>query len=193
LRAKLRIGPHTDVLLFAGKLVPFKRPLDLIAAASKCRSTGANIEVMIAGEGELRPHLAVAAEVAGVPLHFLGFCNQSEMPAAYAAADCLVVPSDARETWGLVANEALACGRPVIVSDAVGAGPDLVGDASTGRIFPVADVAALANAIGDVLFSRPTPEAIAAKSHAYSLEAAVEGIEAALDVVAKVRSGADLA
>jgi glycosyltransferase involved in cell wall biosynthesis len=96
------------VLLFAGKLVPFKRPLDLAAAAAVTRARGTNVEMMVVGDGELRSKLASAARAASVPLHLLGFYNQTEMPSAYAAADCLVLPSDGRETWGLVANEAAA-------------------------------------------------------------------------------------
>jgi glycosyltransferase involved in cell wall biosynthesis len=106
----------------------------------------------------------------------LGFCNQTMMPQAYAAADVLVLPSDGRETWGLVANEALACGLPIVLSDAVGSSPDLAGDGLAGRIFPVSDVGALAHAIGGLVNSPPSSEAIAAKSAAYSLERAAEGI-----------------
>ena len=113
------IAPETTVLLFAGKLVPFKRPVDLVIAAAKCRTRAVKAEVMVAGSGELEPNLQAAAASSGVRLHLLGFRNQTEMPAAYAAADCLVLPSDGRETWGLVANEALACGRPIVVSSVV--------------------------------------------------------------------------
>ena len=51
---------------------------------------------------------------------FAGFRNQSELPRYLAAADVLVLPSDAGETWGLVVNEAMACGLPAIVSRAAG-------------------------------------------------------------------------
>ena len=114
LRARLGLAPTTTALLFAGKLVAFKRPLDLIAAGALCRARGQDVQVIIAGEGEQRGALIEAAASAKVPLHMLGFCNQTEMPPAYAAADLLELPSDGRETWGLVANEALACGRPIL-------------------------------------------------------------------------------
>ncbi len=81
---------------------------------------------------------------------FLGFVNQSELPAVYAAADLLVLPSNAQETWGLVVNEAMACGTPAVVSDAVGCGPDLVDAGATGAIFPFGDIAGLAAAIDGV-------------------------------------------
>jgi glycosyltransferase involved in cell wall biosynthesis len=178
LRTAHGIGPDAKVLLFAGKLVPFKRPLDLSKAAAICRASGTNVEVMVAGDGPLKSELV--AENGAAPIHLLGFCNQTKMPAVYAASDVLVLPSDARETWGLVANEALACGRPIILSDAVGAGPDLADTEETGLTFPVANATALAEAIRKLLALPPSLEALAAKSRAYSPAAAAHGIEDAL-------------
>ena len=86
------------------------------------------------------------------------------MPACYAACDVLVLPSTGRETWGLVANEALACGRPIIVSDAVGCAPDLAADGVVGRTFPLGNYKAF-EAIAAVLDDPPPscghPKAIA--------------------------------
>jgi glycosyltransferase involved in cell wall biosynthesis len=176
LRARLGIQSDAKVALFAGKLVPFKRPLDVIAATARLRAEGRDLRLLFAGAGPLESEISAAAGTAGVPIHMLGFCNQTMMPQAYAAADVLVLPSDGRETWGLVANEALACGLPVVLSDRVGSAPDLAGNGSAGRVFSVGNVAAFAHAIGDLLDSPPSSEAIAAKSAAYSLQRAAEGI-----------------
>lgn len=176
LRGRLGVAPNSKVILFAGRLVPFKRPFDLVAACAKLRAWGQNIDMLVAGSGPLLPEMAAATRGAGVPCHVLGFCNQSEMPAVYAAADVLVLPSDGRETWGLVANEALACGRPIVVSHAVGAAPDLAADGSAGRVYPMGDVAALARALEDVLLDPPPREAIAARSERYTIARAIEGI-----------------
>jgi len=202
LRARLGFAADTKVILFVGKIVPFKRPLDLIAAALQLTQTMGNVAVLVAGSGELEREMASAAQRGGLQFHHLGFCNQTEMPAVYATADILVLPSDGNETWGLVANEALACGRPIIVSDAAGCAPDLAADGTVGRIFPVGDVAALAGAIRDVLVSPPAPEFIAARSRAYGAAAAADGIEEALagiahsglakiDLIARVESDAN--
>jgi glycosyltransferase involved in cell wall biosynthesis len=180
LRGELGIAPDAKLALFVGKLVPFKQPLDLIRAAGMLKSASGDITVIVAGAGPLEREIAAASREACVPLHPLGFRNQSEMPAVYAAADVLVLPSNGRETWGLAANEALACGRPVILSDAVGAAPDLAGDGTAGRIYPVGDVAALAFALREVLTSPIHADRIAAKSRAYGISAAAAGIEAAL-------------
>ncbi len=187
LRTQLGIPPELSITLFAGKLLPFKRPLDLIAAAELLRTEGCHLGVLVAGAGPLEREMSSAANAAGVALHQLGFCNQTAMPAAYAAADLLVLPSEGDETWGLVANEALACGRPVVLSDAVGASPDLVGDGTSGRLFPVGDTAALAAAIRAVLDCPPERERISAKSAAYSLDAAADGVIEAVSFVKRRR------
>jgi glycosyltransferase involved in cell wall biosynthesis len=180
IRNRFGIGGDVTLILFAGKLVAFKRPQDLIGAAALCRARGERIEILIAGDGELRPSLVIAAREANVPLHMLGFCNQTEMPAAYAAADCLVLPSDERETWGLVANEALACSRPIIVSDACGCGDDLARDGVVGRVFPLGNIEALATAIQSVRNTLPPESSIARVLSAHSLASAADGIHQAL-------------
>lgn len=180
LRAQLGVGESTKLVLFAGKFVEGKRPHDLIMAVASCRSEGLNVEVLMAGDGVLRASLGAAAKAADVPLHLLGFCNQTDMPAAYAAADCIILPS-AHETWGLVVNEAIACGRPAIISDACGCADDLVGNGAAVRSFPVGDVPRLAAAIMSLFSNPPRSEAIAALSDAYSLAAAAKGIITALD------------
>jgi glycosyltransferase involved in cell wall biosynthesis len=176
MRALLGIGSKAKVALFAGRLVPFKRPTDLITAAARLRADGRDLCILVAGAGPLEREMRAAAGAVGVPIHMLGFCNQTMMPKAYAAADVLVLPSDGQETWGLVANEALACGCPIVLSDAVGSAPDLALDGSSGRVFPVGNVAALADATAKVLDHPPSPVAIAAQSAAYSLESAADGI-----------------
>lgn len=184
-RGALGIAPETFVVLFAGKLVPFKRPFDVIAAAAICRAKGRAVEVMIAGSGELDSDMRVRADLSGVPLHMLGFCNQTEMPPAYAAADVLVLPSDGRETWGLVANEALACGRPVIVSDACGCALDLADDGKAGRVAPLGDTEAIAAMIGDLIDRPALAVDILARAESYSVARAVEGIVGAAENVVR--------
>ena len=92
----------------------------------------------------MEPELRRIVQREKLPVSFAGFLNQTEMPRAYAAADCLVLPSDYGETWGLVVNEAMACGLPAIVSDRVGCGPDLVMEGKTGFVFSFGDAESLA-------------------------------------------------
>lgn len=181
LRRQLGIAATTRVLLFAGKLISFKRPVDLLMAASIRLERGDKIEILVAGDGELREALRRHAALRGVPLHILGFCNQSIMPTVYAAADALVLPSDGNETWGLVANEALASGRPIIVSSECGCAPDLAVDGYAGRVFRGGDIVGLADAIDGLFTAPPSAAAIADKSRTYSPEAACDGIMEAME------------
>ncbi|HEV3063541.1 MAG TPA: glycosyltransferase [Vicinamibacterales bacterium] len=146
-RGQWDIAADAFVPLFVGKLVTSKRPLSLVRAAARL---GAGVTVVIAGTGALEPDLRKEASRLGVDVRFVGFLNQTELGKAYAVADCLTLPSDFPETWGLVVNEALACGLPAVVSDAVGCGPDLIRNGETGFTFPLDNVAALAERLGTV-------------------------------------------
>ena len=185
LRRQLGAEAATRICLFAGKLIEKKRPADFIDAVARLQQTGAPVLGIVVGSGPLEGALIERAKARGGRIGFLGFRNQSEIPACYAAADCLVLPSDGRETWGLVVNEAMACGVPTVVSDAVGCTEDLV-DATTGAVYRVGDVGGLAEGIGRVLarlsrdgdsFRRTVLDRIAA----YSCSAAVAGTRRALD------------
>jgi glycosyltransferase involved in cell wall biosynthesis len=144
LRRRWSIPEGATCFLFCGKLIPKKRPLDLLQAARRATAERAALHVLVVGNGELTAEARALVESHRLPVTFAGFLNQTEIVDAYVAADCLVLPSDAGETWGLVVNEAMACGLPAIVSDQVGCGPDLVDDGVTGAICPTGDVDALA-------------------------------------------------
>lgn len=176
LRAAHGISPETKVALFAGKLLPFKRPLDLVSAASILRREGVMLSVLVAGSGPLEAQMAELAASSGVPLVNLGFCNQSIMPSVFAAADLVVLPSSSDETWGLVINEALACGKPVVVSDACGCAADLAADGTAGATFRCGDFEDLTAVMRRVIAHPPPRDAIAIKAHSYSLEAAADGV-----------------
>jgi glycosyltransferase involved in cell wall biosynthesis len=152
-RAALGIASEAPLVLFASKLVRRKRAADLIHAFAALMSEFPATSLIIAGAGEEEPALrALAESVGGNQIRFVGFQNQSELPAMYAAADVFVLPSDA-EPWGLVINEVMAAGVPVIVSSEVGAAPDLVEGKGTGIVFPCGDVDALADALRELLAS----------------------------------------
>ena len=182
LRAAHGIGPDAKVALFAGKLVPLKRPGDIVAAAARLRPGGASPVVLVAGDGPMAGSLAEMASSAGVVLAPLGFCNQSRMPSAYAAADALVLSSE-QETWGLVVNEALACGTPVVVSDAVGCAPEMAAFFGSRAVYPLGDTDALADRLRSVLAGPPSAREIARASAELSLERAADGVCEAAEAV----------
>jgi glycosyltransferase involved in cell wall biosynthesis len=143
LRRDLGICDDDTVFLFTAKFIDRKRPLDLIAAATKSSAVSSS-HVILVGDGVLMD--ACRNEIAANKLtnvHLVGFKNQTELPAFYAAADVLVLPSE-YETWGLVVNEAMACGLPCIVSDTCGAAADMIVEGQTGFTYPKGDVARLA-------------------------------------------------
>ncbi len=179
-------------ILFVGKLVGRKHPLDVLQAAALLARQGMAVEVAFAGSGELEPALREAARAEGVAAVFHGFVNQSDMPAVYAASDVMVLPSDGLETWGLAVNEAMACGVPAVVSDAVGCGPDLVEPGVTGAIFPVGDIAAFAKALSTAISLNPftTRQQLAARMQIYSPLGAAKGImQAAAALAAQSSAG----
>ncbi len=144
LRRTFGIPKDDTVFLFIGKLVPKKRPDDLVKAflslPQKVREWSS---LLIVGDGVMRTSLEEIAR-GHANIRFAGFLNQSRIPEVYAVSDVLVLPSDAGETWGLVVNEAMASGLPAIVSDHVGCAPDLVIEGKTGFIYPLGDVKKLA-------------------------------------------------
>jgi len=137
--------PDVPVILFLSKLMSRKRPMDLVEAYARLRrESDPSAALAFVGEGSERRRLEGFVERHGVPdVHFLGFRNQSELPKVYGASDIFVLPSE-DEPWGLVVNEAMCAGLPVIVTDEVGAAPDLVHEGENGYRFPVGDIDQLA-------------------------------------------------
>ena len=136
-RTELGIKDNQVVLLFAGKFEDKKRPLALMRAVKD--HDDSNVMLVMVGDGELGDQVRQIAQSAPDRFRVLPFQNQSRMPLVYRLGDLFVLPSVYNETWGLAVNEAIACGRPVLVSDMVGCAPDLVKPGRTGEIFHADD------------------------------------------------------
>jgi len=151
-REKIRAGwgirPDATVVLYSGKFIPKKRVMDLAKAfrLASDKQPG-KFHLLLAGDGPQRVQLE--RELAGLPVTFAGFLNQTEIPRAYAVADVMVMASDWGETWGLSANEALASGVPVILSDQCGCAEDISSATDHAKVFPMGDVERLGALIGD--------------------------------------------
>ena len=153
LHAKLGLEAGRSIILFVAKLIPRKRPGDLLEAYSRLSGDPAfgRPYLLFVGDGELGPSLERRAAAQGLnSVRFLGFKNQFELPWLYGLADVFVLPSE-REPWGLVVNEAMNAGRAVIVSDQVGCGPDPVRNGENGFVFAARDTAAFAEALRPAL------------------------------------------
>lgn len=188
LRGRLGISPDATLVLFAGKLVPWKQPRLLLDAFLELAP--ANTVLLYVGDGPEKSALqaqAAAFDAAGVSVHFLPFANQSEMPACYLAASLFVLPSNGiHESWGLAVNEAMEMGTPCLVSDRVGCQQDLVSDGETGWVFPSEEPAALGTTLAralDDLHSRGAGirRAVRQRIRRYSYEHAAAGLQLALE------------
>ncbi len=196
IRKAWNIPEHAAVVMFCGKFVPKKRPIDVVAAArlqrEEMRAAGHREKpwhLLFVGSGELGGVLREACDVchdaqgqAGSgseprdsgdgsfkpPATFAGFLNQSEISKAYAVADVLVLPSNAWETWGLVANEATAAGIPTVVSSSCGCAEDFAAHNPCTRIFKEGDVREMAAAIGEVLALPASPAEVSRHSGAFA-------------------------
>jgi len=145
LRNTWGVRPEDIVFVFSGNLQSHKGVDVLIRAFIELSTHRTDVHLVIIGQGPAETELK---ELAGAAdrIHWPGFVNQSGMPLHLAAADIFVLPSYV-EPWGLVVNEAMACGLPCIVSDVVGAGPSLVSGPNTGLIFPAGDASALCSSL----------------------------------------------
>jgi len=149
MRTEMGISEESFVILFCGRLSSEKSPLDLLKAFDSVELTGKDL--IFVGDGKLKSDLekfVLEHDIKSV--RFLGFQNRSEIGKFYAIADTLVLPSS-QEATGAVVTEAMSFGLPIIVSDKVGFGMDLVNHGSNGFIFPVGDTSALAGYITQLM------------------------------------------
>jgi glycosyltransferase involved in cell wall biosynthesis len=130
IRETLNIGQSETLILFAGKFIPQKNVQLLIRAFICLKLT--NCHLLLVGNGKLLNSCKLMSS-GHKNIHFLDFQNQLVMPEIYRSCDLFCLPSKS-DSWGLAVNEAMACGKAVIVSDAVGAASDLI-EPSNGRVF----------------------------------------------------------
>jgi glycosyltransferase involved in cell wall biosynthesis len=173
-------------ILFVGQFQEWKGIRDLRDAFASI--TDPSLTLSLAGHGPLEPELVQWAE-ADPRIRILGHISQERVPELLAGARALVLPSTTtnahRETWGLVVNEAMHAGLPVVATDAVGAAAHgLVEDMKTGLVVPERDPDALAQALSklarsDALVSR-LGHAARERAAGYTFSAMADGFEAAV-------------
>jgi glycosyltransferase involved in cell wall biosynthesis len=132
------LGLPDRYFLYAGRLVPGKGVFDLLDAYAALESALRNqIGLVFAGDGFAEHDLRLrAARIQPGNIQFRGFAQREQLAVYYALAEALVFPTHT-DPWGLVVNEAMACGAPVVTTDAAGCAPDLVLDGWNGAIIPV--------------------------------------------------------
>ncbi|ACU06096.1 glycosyl transferase group 1 [Pedobacter heparinus DSM 2366] len=134
LRDSLNIGDQDILILYAGKFEAVKNLELLLKVFIELNRPGTHL--LFTGNGKEEVQLKKKAEqsTSAANIHFLDFQNQSFMPVLHQAADLFCLPSIS-ETWGLSVNEAMACSKPILVSDKVGCAVDLVKSECNGAIF----------------------------------------------------------
>ena len=182
-RADLGLTEDCFTFLFSGKLIPRKDPLILLEALRRLHRHE-QVALIVLGDGPLKTQVVkLGSDLLGSRFLFRGFVNQSQLGQYFLAADAFVLPSNV-ETWGLVVNEAMHFGLPVIVSDQVGCHRDLVIEGKTGLIFQSGDAQALSFALQHLMQDTAEAKRMGrnAQQHIrlYSTEASVAGIMRAI-------------
>jgi glycosyltransferase involved in cell wall biosynthesis len=151
-RKELGIGDDDLVVLFVGKFESKKDPLLLIRAGLQMNKPG--VHFIFTGNGALEREMK--EKTAGMKqFHFIPFQNQSRIPVVYHMSDILALPSQGPgETWGLVVNEAMACGKAILVSGKCGCAIDLVQPGENGYIFPAGNTDLCAGMLDKLTLSK---------------------------------------
>lgn len=197
IRRQWNIPENAFCVLFCGKFISKKRPLDVVKAAELLRQDGRlrDLHILFVGSGELSPNLREACNVrfdadtvaktsnnqirdnGKPPASFAGFLNQTQISRAYVAANVLVLPSNFGETWGLVVNEAMASGLSCVISDHCGCAEDL-GAILPNIIFRCGDIEGLAKGLARIPRSQGTVACDVKKLAKFSLRQTVETVNA---------------
>lgn len=165
--------------LYVGRLVREKGVMDLLAAYGRlAEELRQEVGLVIVGDGALRSELESAArDIYPGMVYFAGFVHREELPIYYGLAECLIMPTHT-DPWGLVVNEAMACGLPVICTSAAGCALDLVRE--NGLLMEAGNVdqlhAAMSGLACDDELRRDMAEKSAALIQDYSPEAWAAGM-----------------
>jgi glycosyltransferase involved in cell wall biosynthesis len=177
--------------LYVGRLIREKGAFDLLAAYGKLpKRVREDFGLVFAGAGSCRPELQeLARGVDAGAIVFTGFLEKEELADIYARAAALVFPTHS-DPWGLVVNEAIACGLPIIATSVAGCVANLVEDGWNGMLVPPANPGALAAAMQSLACDelRATMAANSwRRSHDYSPEACARGLAQAAAALECVR------
>ncbi len=156
-RERLNISQREVVFLFCGKFEIKKDPFLLLDCFIAMNNPETHLLMTGNGllEAQLKLKVSEQTEAIRNRIHFLPFQNQLRIPAIYKTADIFVLPSGGPgETWGLSVNEAMSCGRAVLVSNKCGCSADLVQEGLNGYIFKNKDKADLLNKMTMLVMQR---------------------------------------
>lgn len=172
LRQRFELPEQAVVFVYVGRLEPLKGVTDLLNAFGELREQQHDAALLIVGDGSLREKVEAAAS-SEPGIRVVGRLQGTKLLDAYAVADVFVLASHF-EPWGLVVNEAMAAGLPVIVTDRVGSSDDLVMPGGNGLVVKAEDSMALSAAMArlacDLALRRLMGEQAASKIAGWTLE-----------------------
>jgi glycosyltransferase involved in cell wall biosynthesis len=189
---RTRFGFSTDdgpIIVSVSRLAEAKQPGMLLEAFRRVRARH-RCGLLLVGSGPLEAELRSLVQREQIPdVQFTGFLNQSEVTSAYAAADVFALLSARGETFGVAVAEAMHFGLPLVLSDKVGSGPDLLGDGGNGFVVPRDDVVAAARALEALVVDsdmrRRFADASVKRVAARGVDQAAEGAIAAIRFAAQ--------
>jgi glycosyltransferase involved in cell wall biosynthesis len=125
-------------IMFSGRIVDSKNPLFLAEVAAKVKALRGTCSLMIMGDGEekVKKELFKKLKDLEVDYYFTGFIKHAELPGYYAQAKLLLLPT-AADCWGVVINEAMVSGVPVITTEMTAAAGELIKDGVNGYVLPL--------------------------------------------------------
>jgi glycosyltransferase involved in cell wall biosynthesis len=163
IKAELGIAGRR-VVLYCGQFIERKGLRYLVEAFELIKARHPDTALAFVGYGPLQSELqATVARRRLADVHFLGAMELEDTARVYAVSDVFVLPS-LEETWGLVVNEAMACGLPVVVTDCVGSSVDLVRNGENGFVVPAGDAVRLGDAISHLVADNSLRERFSACS-----------------------------
>jgi glycosyltransferase involved in cell wall biosynthesis len=147
-------------VMFSGRIVAVKNPAFFadVCAAIKARLGACRVLVIGEGEEHLKGQMRQIFERSGVSCEFAGFIPHAALPDYYAQSRLLLLPTSG-DCWGVVINEAMIAGTPVITTEWTAAAGELVRDGRNGYVLPLDDASAWASAACDLLGDQPRWEA----------------------------------
>jgi glycosyltransferase involved in cell wall biosynthesis len=185
LREQFGLPEELPVILYASKFIRRKHPDSVIRAAAILRDRGRQASFLMIGTGEMEGELQELAQSLKLTnVVFGGFVNQTDLPRVFGASDVFVLPAS-DEPWGLIVNEVMCAGLPVVVGSRVGCVADLVHDGINGRAVEAGDDESLAVALDELLANPARRRAMGKESleiiRNWSFEQCRIGILAAID------------
>jgi len=147
LRTSLGIADDAVAVTQVSRFIPFKGPDEAVEAVARARSlTETPLHLVLVGSGPMKSQLEMRARQLALDVTFTGWRSGEKLLEAYAATDLFLLLSR-REPWGIVVNEAAACGLPLVLTDAVGAAADLLAPGENGELVHSGDIEGEARAI----------------------------------------------